>query len=437
MYYTKSFCNVSALLSNEPGQNSPLGELTPFAKTFTKELGQYHSSTIDGYDLFNFSSREGDRARPVDPVVVNQAIAMVDRLVQTTLARVGELYVDELQAMLVSRANEYRVSDIKLGAMVTDGRHWLPAWVSWSDSVSGSANNHKVWLSIDAFLRQYTDFEIVVVPPFDNVDDFFLPGSLVEQRLKAITPSQMMERSEAAKGQFPETFRRTETYPYHDTNNSARIVDTHWTVLIYGAAGNSPDLIQEAIAEYVLANSSRPRSDWVTLLPDIFKRTEFVFVPMFDRFASGQRLLSHGVYSPIFSAGELLNYVEKYAPSEYPRAHVRANAQALGWPYRSLATAVIGNIENRDGKFKISDLYADYINVPTDDTDINRMSQATQEWALMMGELIVLAEGWSESTDLPVGTYIVERDGRIFLGRSKDRVLMLVMTKREFDRPTP
>lgn len=428
MYYTKSFCNVLAFASNEPGVNSVIGELTPFAKTFTKELGQYHHSTLDGYDLYNFSSLRNSVAIQMRATAVNQAIELVNKVVTTTLGRTGELYADEILAMLMVFSPSINVDSVEVGAMVTDGRYWVPTWISWHDSTDTNDNSHKVWLGIDAFTRQYTDNEIVVVPPFDNVDDFFLPGSLVESRLKAITPSQMMERSELAKGKFPETFRRTEVYAYTDPNNTSRIVDSYWTVLIYGPGGNNPDLIQDAIANYILANSSRPRSDWIKVLPDIFKRNEYVFVPMFDRYASGQRVLSHGIYSPLFTSKELVDYLKNWVP-DYSAAHVTNYGQAIGFTYRSLVAAVIGNIENKDAKFKLSDAYPDYMNVPTDDPDLNRMSQDTQEWVMLINELIVLAENWTEASDLPQGVSLVTRAGKKFIARSHKRTLMLVLAK--------
>lgn len=429
MYYTKSFCNVSVFASNQPGVNSVLGELTQFAKTFTKELGQYHHNTLDGYDLFNFSSLRQNTKVVVRPEVVNQAISLVDKLVSTTLGRVGELYADELLTTLRGVSATLNVTNIQVGAMATDGRYWVPSWISWSDTTDTMANNHKVWLTVDSFVRQYTEYEIVVVPPFDNVDDFFYPGSVVENRLKAITPSQMMERSEQAKAGHPETYRRTETYAYYDQNNTSRVIDTYWTVLIYGSAGNNPDLVQEAIADYILANSNHGREQWILLFPDIFRRTEFAFIPMWDRYASGQRLLSHGVYSPVYTAAELQKYARDFMPS-YPATHTNNNVQGLGFPYRSLAAAVIGNIENRDGLIRLSMVYPDYMNVATDSTDFNRMSLETQSWTMTMAELIPIAEGWNEATDLPQATYLVKRDNKVFIARSVNRVLMLVLVKQ-------
>ena len=65
MYSTKSFCNIIAFASQEPGVVSPIGELTTYAKTFTKELGFYRHSTLERYELLNFSSIENNAAKKV------------------------------------------------------------------------------------------------------------------------------------------------------------------------------------------------------------------------------------------------------------------------------------------------------------------------------------------------------------------------------------
>ena len=56
MYASKSFCNVGQFMSNVPGINSPIGEITPDGLTFSREVGIYEDPTIAGYTLYNFKS---------------------------------------------------------------------------------------------------------------------------------------------------------------------------------------------------------------------------------------------------------------------------------------------------------------------------------------------------------------------------------------------
>lgn len=428
MYSTKSFCNVFAFASNEPGVNSPIGEITTYAQTFTKELGNYSHSTIKGYELLNFSSEVDSVKKSIPQTNVDQAIGLVDQVVRMTLGTSGELYFDEVLLQLKSKAETLNANNVDMGAMVSANGRWVPQWISWSDAGTADANIHKVWLSIEAFKNQFTDNEIVVVPPFDDVDYFFNPGSLVESRIKAITPTQMMERADTAREGNPDTLTRSDAYEYRDPANTARRFDVYWTVLIYGPAGNDPDVIREKLVDYILTHSTHTRDEWAVIFPDIFKRTEFVFAPFWNNYAAEQRVFDHGVYSPIVDYIAPADWLIENAVG-YAADHIRSVAQTMGFPYRSMQMAVVGHIENRDGKTRVTDFYPDFINVGTESTDFGRMTPATQEWAKLMMSLVGYAENVDASTDLPKGTYRVTRGSKLYVARSFNRVLLLILAK--------
>jgi hypothetical protein len=430
MYSTKSFCNILAFASNEPGVVSPIGELTTYAKTFTRDLSSLHHSTIDGFDLFVFSSDSNSVAVTMDQTVADRAIALVDCAVRGTLAHVGEIFHDEALQSLMTFAETNGIFNVQIGHMVNANSWWVPEWISFSSTTIAGENIHKVWLGLEAFKVQYTDYKIVVIPPFENLDLFFNPGSIVENQVKAITPSQMMEQADVAKAGNPETMLRTDPYEYRDPINTSRRFDVYWTVVIYGQAGNDPDLIRDELVNYILANSTHTRAQWALLFPDIFKRTEFIFAPFWDQYAAEQRVFSHGVYSPILEVGSIVPWMKEHAP-EYAPLHVENNTTVMSWPYRSLQVASIGHVENKDGRVRISNHYPDFISVGTESTDFNRMSVETQTWAMMMMELIILAENLNDATDMPRGTFRIERLGKTYVGKTHNRVLFLVAPKGE------
>lgn len=428
MYSTKSFCNIVAFASQEPGIVSPIGELTTYAKTFTKELGFYRHSTLERYELLNFKSINNTTAVTVPQTNVDQAIAFVDFVTKLTQATSGELYYDEVLTQLQTLAGTLNANSVTIGAMVHSGAWWVPEWISWSDTSNATANIHKVWLSLPAFVTQYTDYEIVVVPPIDGLDQFFNPGDVVEQLIKTITTSQIMERVELSKAGFPETIIRSDPYQYNDPVTLSRKIDVTWTVLIYGPGGNDPDLIRDALVEYILANSNRPKEDWAVIFPDIFKRTEFILAPLWNQFAIPQRVLAQGIYSPIVDNRKGEQFLVANAPG-YTGDHIVTESQLLGFPYRSLQIATIGSIENKDGKVKVSDYFADYINVGTDSPDFSRMSAETQRWVIMLARLVTIAETVTSTTDLPQGIYRITRDNKIFVAQTFNRILYLVLAK--------
>lgn len=430
MYSTKSFCNILALIKNDPSQNSIIGELTTQALTSSRDLATFHHATIDGYDLVNFFSRNDATKEIMRRTAVDQAIAFVDLCVRTTMGTSGEIFQDEVLRALVALAGTAAVkaTNVETGPMVSDGVRWVPRWISWTDANDTRTNEHIVWLAVDDFVAEYPEFEIVVVPPVDNLDSFFNPGSVVEAMVKAITPTQMMERAETAKGGFPTTWRRSDPYMYFDPINPSRKFDVYWDVLGYGEAGNDPDLIREEMVNYILAHSTHSREEWATIFPDIFKRTEFVLTPHWNKYAADARQFDHGIYSPFVNNADTANYA-KLGAVNYAAAHVNANAQVFAFQHRSIAISSIGHVENRDGKVKLSQVYPDYMAVPSSSTDAGRMSPATQAWAEKLLEMILLAEVWTSATRMPRGIYRVTRNNKNYISCTINRVLYLVLVK--------
>lgn len=430
MYTTKSFCNVLALLSNEPGKVSPIGEITTYGKTYSREIGTYHHTTVDGYDLINLRSVKDNVAIKLPQVNVDQTIEMVKICVDRTMTTPGEHYENAIYDELMTNATRLKFSNLKVGKMATNGTNWVPSYLSWTDTNAGAGENvHRVWLAIDPFLNQYTDFNHIVVPPFEPIDQFFAAPSVVKNLLDAITPIQMMDRAQDARGGIPETVIRTYEFEYIDPSNPDRKFKTYWTIVINGIAGDNPDSVKDTLVAYILANSSYPRSRWEQILPDIFKRTEFIMVPFFNQFASAASVLRYGIYSPVIRAGNKhADIVFKNAPG-YLQTHVRANTEYINFPYRSLAIGMIGSVENRDNKIYFTDHFPDYMCIGTENADFNRMSDKTQKWVLKLIDAILLAEAWYDGADLTKGYYRLENNGIVYIAFSHENVQYKVVTK--------
>ena len=361
--------------------------------------------------------------------LVDQAIELVHIAVNRTITTAGEIILNELLREMMQSATRLNVADIRLGPMVNHGQFWVPSSIMWTDTSTTEQNTHRVWLSLEHYLNQYTDYEIVVVPPFEPLDDFFFAPSVVQSRLNAITPIQMMDRAQEARGGFPATVIRTLEFDYIDISSPDRKFKTFWSVVIYGRAGDNPDAIKDAIVKHILDNTSYPRQRWEQIFPDIFKRTEYVLAPLWNQYSATASQLRHGIYSPLIPVtGVVVEHLIAAVP-EYPQDHIRQNTITMPFIYRSLAIPTIGNIENRDGKFLITDYFPDYMAIPTSDTDFNRVSTMTQEWIYKVHEAILQAEEWFDGYDLRPGFYRIERDSKFFVGFTYENVQYLILTK--------
>lgn len=430
MYTTKSFCNVLAFLSNTPGNNSPIGEITSYGSSFSREVGIYQHSTLKGYDLINLRSIENDVLKTMSTALVDQAIAIVNICAQRTLTTPGEHYEHEIREELMQAATALKFTDVKVGRMATNGTYWVPSSITWTDTSAGASPNiHRVWLAIDAFINQYTDFNHIIVPPLEPVDQFFAAPSVVIQRLGAITPDQMMDRAQDARGGIPATVTRLPMFEWIDPTNNDRRVPSYWGIVINGLAGDNPDAIKDSLAEHILKNSEYPRSRWEEILPDIFKRTEFIHVPMYHRMARESSVLQHGIYSPIIPPGnENQQIVIKNAPG-YNSTYVLNTASAYNFPYRSISIANIGSPENRDGKVLFSDHFPDYNGVGTENADFNRQSEKTQGFYYKLITALIQAEAWHDGMDLERGYYRIDRDDATYVAFTYENVQHLVVAK--------
>jgi hypothetical protein len=200
-------------------------------------------------------------------------------------------------------------------------------------------------------------------------------------------------------------------------------------VLIYGAAGDNIDAIKDALVAYILANSTQTREQWTVILPDIFKRTEFVLIPRWDLYAIPNLTVQAGIHSPVSTLGEALAKAVAVIGSGYPSAHINSHAQLLGHPYKSLHMLAVGGPENRDNKWKITDVFADYIAVASTSLDFNRMSNATKGWALMLADLLLAAEVAEEFSSVPIGMSKTIRNGILYVVKSYQNIHFLMATK--------
>lgn len=430
MYSSKSFCNVDALLSNVPGQNSSVGELSTYAQTFTRELGVYVDQARPGYTLMNFiSSSDATGKAKMDFELVNQSIAISHLIINKGQTTTGEIFADELLNQLMTWGVDNDAIGFSLGQMRSHNGKWYPDFVKWKSELVAEDNENIVWFAIDGFISQYTDYEITVVSPVDNLDVFFTSGSNVENVISAITLPQTMDRVQAAKSNNPETIVRSDIYDYIDPLNSAHKVPVNWPILIYGPAGNNIDAIKDAMVEYILANSSHTRAEWTAIFPDIFKRTEFIVAPHWHKYAIPNLTLQQGVYSPIVKPADILAYAKQIA-SEYAAAHVDAHAVSFGHPYRSLAVSTIGSSENRENLFELQQVFPDYIDVSTSSVEFQRMSPETQAWVLMISEMIIFAETMNEFSTVPVGMMKMKRGNMLFIVKTYGNIQYLVAAKR-------
>lgn len=428
MYTLKGFIVIGTLADNSVGAVAPLGELSPRGYTYAKEKGQYTDPAYGDITLVSFKSDlDGSLiAVPSDYSQLSLQIAkwIYDQAENGQITDDRDQFITELTA-----AFNGDVTDWLVGEMKTNGTIWMPDSVAFDVAGTGEDNRVRLWFSNETFTNLYDEYEIVVVPPVENIDVLLSDYNSVEAAVNTPNQTDITNRIQLAREDYPETVLRTVAYEWVDAGNEAYVLQTYWNVLIYGGAGNNIDLIKQAIIEYILENSSSDEDAWKEVIPDLFTSTEFIIAPFWNDYAIPNMTVEAGIYSPSIQVNNIAPYAV-YASEGYPSGHVNTVMTVSQTSYKSLAFVAIGGPDNRDGVVRFRDRFPDYTAIPTNSIDFNRMSPSTQDWILQLIEMIEIAEDMTEQSDIPIGMDRVTRGDKMYLSASFDNILYLVLSKQ-------
>jgi hypothetical protein len=443
MYLLKGFINNSKLASAAvAGTLAAIGALSEQSSTYALTKSMFFQESSPDLFFVSFTSADDTGAVAAPAGIATQALNFAAWVYAQTQAipNPGEIPAQTLLDGLLS-AFQTEAQNFTCGNMVTDGTYWVPEWLEWeniTDPVYGSLMTGstcliRIWFTDSAFAAQYDDYTILIVPPIQNLDDFFTTSSNVAALVAAQTYTDTIALVNAARGNYPETMLEAQSFNYIDPNNAQNIIPTNWTILIYGLAGNNIDSIANAIIDFILANSSHDQADWEAILPDIFRRTEFTLVPMWDQFAIPDRSQQRGIYSPVANltrANAMISQVASYGAS-----HINSNACVQTVPYKSVALVSCGSPNNRNNAFQIVDVFPDILPVPSQSVDFNRMAVATQNFLLLVVSMLKSAETLTQFASVPAGMTKLMRNNILYLVTSYENISYLMVTQSNFPLP--
>ncbi|WP_144106735.1 hypothetical protein [Paraburkholderia sp. BCC1886] len=443
MYTLKGFINNAAFVNNTPGSTAVIGELSTQSSTYSLSKGYYSDDSVADLSLVSFLSQDsatGAIEAPADIALqVLQIAAFVYAQTQAT-PNPGQIASTTLLASLLAQF-QTSAGNFTCGTMVTDGTYWVPQWLAWentTDTTYGSvatsdanSNEIKIWFTDAAFNAQYDEYDIVVVPPMATLDNFFTTASNVNALLSAQTFVDTMTLIQTAKGNNPESLLEAESYNYVDPTDATNLIATNWTVLIYGIAGNTVDAIAEAIIDYVLANSSHTQAEWTAILPDLFKRTEFTLVPMWDQTAIAAKTGGLPVYSPVANPSRALAMMTEVA-STYTDDHINSNTCVQTFPYNNIALISCGSPNNANAAYQLEDVFPDILSVSSQSLDFGRQAVTTQDFVLLVASMLAAAETMTEYGSPPTGMTTLTRNNILYLVATYDAINYLMVVKANF-----
>lgn len=427
-YKIKGFVAYPGFADNAADVTAPVGELSSYAWTFARDIKSY-SDAQTGASVLVFTSNSDTSGKMAVPTVMITQLSAIAAWVKTRQqAVVGAdtktAFLSDFTANFGTTCTNVAVSQMVVGPA---GKLW-PSDVSWSDSsYVTEPTTCRLWFSDAVFRVQYDDYEIVVVPPMP-VDNLFGDYTAVSTAVNAINFITKINAVQSARSSYPETVLASQTYALVNTLNPSVSTPTDWSFLIYGPRGNDQDLIRQAVLDYIAAHSTHTVQEWQQYLPDIFKSLEFLLIPDWANYAVAPLTNTAGVNSPVIKLGALITRLKAVLPT-LNQTHIQNTAHAIVHPYKYLAVGVVGNPDNRDGKFYLTDVFPDLITAPSTSTDFGRMNLNTQGFMSRLADMMPIAETLTQAVDVPVAFRKVLRNGILYISCNYNGATFLVSSK--------
>lgn len=429
MKIIQGFVTKAAYIDNNPQTVSEFFELSPLAFTYSRTRGEYQQASYVGDILHTFKTVDVDAGNAPyklpdgqvsEVFAVTQALANYLQTAQPPYDTSD--FRNTIQAQFPNQIRNLVLGPIHIGAQMN-----FPEWVSW-ESVTFPGTQVKIWYVNQAFENQYSNYEIVVVPPIDNLDDFFGNYGSMVTRLNAITPSVFNDRVQDARGDYPDTVTRIYSFSYVNPNNPQQKNPSPWAAIIYGRNGDNIDSVKDAIVDYVLSHSTHNQNDWQVIFPDLFRRTEFLFYPRWDKVSIPNLTDLAALYSSLQDPAECIVFAKQKWTKIAP-VWIENNLTIVPFDFKAIAALGLNGQNNADNYTKLRDLFKDYIPVSTASPDFSRMTQYTQRWVLMMVALLKTAETVNENSSIVNPMRRIKRDGILYISQLYDNVNYLVAAR--------
>lgn len=430
MFQLHGFMVINELIDNTLNTVSPLGELSPKARSFSKEVAIYHDEEYDDVRLFTFYSANDNVATPITKEIAKELLGIGDWLAkEATLLRID----NDRAAFMQKLSAEYatRIAVKQVGRMVTNGTHWLPEYITFTLNSDRRTNQYKIWFADQAFRSQYDKYEIVVVPPIVNLDDFHKGKEQVLIALDRHNVVDLHKRVNTASDNKPYTYLVTYQYEYINPQDKNDKTPTSWTAVIYGEAGQNADIIRDAFSKHVLANSDFSQAQWEAIIPDLFIPTEFYLSPFWHKFATENLQLRGGIHSPVIPFREISPYAVKTMHG-LSKAHIESKSVIFDTIFKSIAIVACGHPKNRVVPVEFERVWPDYCNIYTTSRDFNRLSPETQDFIMFMNKLLVEAETMTPDSEVPMGMSRVKRGTLYYLAEQFRGVTYLMPIRYNF-----
>ena len=426
----KGFILNAELKNNTPGAIARFGELSTHCRTFSKDVQEISNPGIPSISVAVFSHHNvANKIQvAVSHVYADLVLEMSAWLHASSVAFTATTTQLDVVAAFVNRF-EANVSNVTVGPMVGIAGRYMPTRLQTTITMQGMEElSLTLWTTNAEFETGYDEYEIVIVPPLDNIDVFMGAYSAVHDQMTIVNPVRDLTRIESALAKKPATHTVASAINWVDPTQPTRKVPTTWYALIYGSRGNTSDAINEALRAYILANSTSAESNWRIVMPDLFRVTRFLMIPLWASIAIAGRTSIAGIYSPVASSTAITEAIQTISADIGIN---KANYEVFNHPFRSLSLVVLSGDDNREDALRLGMAVPDYIASESTHEDFNRQALATQEFSNLIGTLIRTAENYTSGSALESGLRVIVFDGYTCLAGKYDSIEYIIRTKKQ------
>ena len=437
MYTLNAFVEIPALANNAIEQVGKFGELSVKARTFTKDVRNFvDKSAFPNIELTTFAILD-ESSKPLanPPVELTNTALGVSNFLYTQYSK-SAIPLPTSKTTLTNAvvAEVPVIRNVVIGEILESG---LPGkrlidYIKYDVIVENKTWRCTLWFSDAKFRLQYPFYEIRVIPPLGDIDRLIDTPATVSEALRSITIDYTINRIAAITNEHSNTTVYTHTLKWHDPAGSKTRIDTKWTMVIYGSAGNDLDLIKDAIRGYIADNSLSDK--WPKIFPDLYSENEFLLMPFWSLLATPTDGYDDGLYSSIVSLNDIDTQADRLIPASFMSVINRdvlkkRYVSIMASNYRGINIMTIGNPNNIENKVLFKEMYPDYMAVSTDRPDFARMTSNTQEFVLVLLETLELARNYTLNSTLPSGFAKATKSNREYIGCDYEGFTYYVLTR--------
>jgi len=421
-YEIRLFGVIHRCLDAVIGNTAPLGELSPYGRTFSTQKTKIADTVHENVHALVFNCARDGVDQPM-PMGADQAILSV----LETLVEDFDVTLD-FQSQVDSRFPEI-ADTVQFHTFVSFNGFILPGYFEWTEVVNGNDVRFMVWLSDSVFRETYDLYEIRVVPPLPNLADLETSEANVREALDNYSVTQQIAAQEEARGEDSVTKNVALTLKWVDPDTSA-VLNLTWLLLVFGPEGLRYENQIEAIRNFLRDETGHIPPHWIELIPELDNRTELTFLPLWHQIALRSSGSVDYVHSPVITHTAFTEALRRRTGEDPDLTLVAETDYAITY-YKSIGFMVYPEGETSD-PMRFTELYPDYAMISVNDVNLNRLHANTREALKAIERGIRIAEV-DEGGDLPEGFFRQTEPRLSFICYSVGGVIHRIATRQSFN----